>query len=258
MTPAPCKPLPLQSPIDLGLAWPITMAFPPSALSIAWSGDMSGYIKRNTHCDFEFVFNKPTGTMTVQLPGQAHATRFSLLKLHFHANGEHLINGVASPLELHIVHTTKEPDPFSSTGKPRDIYAVLGVMVVGGGPEGKSDKALRKLIERIKEAGLAEFTAANRSSPEEQTMDPNHLVPFDSTTPLTSQPLWRYEGSLTSDREKPNDGYVSWVVMQPTLQVTDGTIDEWNKLKLIHQPKDPQPLDRRFVFFNPGAKPGGT
>jgi carbonic anhydrase len=258
MTPAPCKPRPLQSPIDLGLALPITMAFPPSALSIAWSGDMSGIIEPNIHGDLEFNFKKSTGTMTVQLPGQAHATRFSLLKLHFHTKGEHLINGVASPLELHIVHKTEESDPFSSTGSPRVIYAVLGVMVVGGGPEGKSDKALRKLIERIKEAGLAEFTAANRSSPVEQTMDPNHLVPFDSTTPLTSQPLWRYEGSLTSDREKPNDGYVSWVVMQPTLQVTDGTIDEWKKLKLIHQPKAPQPIDRRFVFFNPGATPCGT
>jgi carbonic anhydrase len=252
------NPLPLQSPIDLGLALPITMAFPPWAMSIAWDGDMSGVILPNAHKDLEFVFKNPTGTMTVQLPGQAQATKFTLLKLHFHTKGEHLINGVASTLEIHIVHKTKEPDPFSHTGQTRDVYAVLGVMVEGGGPEGRSDEAIRKLIGRIKEAGLEDPTAANRSMPVEETLNPNHLAPFDPKTPLTDQPLWRYEGSLTSDRDNPNTGYVSWVVLQPKLRVTDGTINEWNKLRLIHEPRDPQALDRRFVFFNPGVASGGV
>ena len=52
----PYNPLPLQSPIDHGLAMPITMAFPPSAMSIAWDGDMSGGIVENEQEDIEFVF----------------------------------------------------------------------------------------------------------------------------------------------------------------------------------------------------------
>lgn len=255
----PYNPLPLQSPIDLGLAVPITMAFPPSAMSIAWDGDMTGGIVKNDHEDPEFVFKNPTGTMTVQLPGQTQATRFTLWKLHFHTKGEHLINGVASPVELHIVHRTKESDPFSCTGEPRWVYAVLSVMVEGGGLKGSSsDKTFRKLIDRIKEAGLAEPTAANRSMPVEETLDPNDLVPCNAKTPLTDQSLWRYEGSLTSDRAKPNEGYVSWVVLQRKLQVPDGTITEWNKLGLIHEQKEVQALDRRFVFFNPGVTSSGV
>ena len=254
----PYNPLPLQSPIDLGLAVPITMAFPPSAMSIAWDGDMSGGIVKNDYKDLEFVFKNPTGTMTVQLPGQTQATRFTLWKLHFHTKSEHLINGVASPVELHIVHRTEERDPFSCTGGNREVYAVLSVMVEGGGLKGKSDETFRKLIGRIKEAGRAEPNAANRSMLVEKPLDPNDLVPFKSKTPLTDQSLWRYEGSLTSDRAKPNKGYVSWVVLQRKLQVADETITEWNKLGLIHEQKEVQALDRRFVFFNPGVTSGGV
>ena len=92
----------------------------------------------------------------------------------------------------------------------------------------------------------------------EKPLDPNDLVPFKSKTPLTDQSLWRYEGSLTSDRAKPNKGDVSWVVLQRKLQVADETITEWNKLGLIHEQKEVQALDRRFVFFNPGVTSGGV
>ena len=250
----PYTPLPLQSPIDLGHALPITLTLPPSAISIAWASVIGGEIREGDHGP-EVFFDDSTATMDVQLPGQAQATRFILVKLHFHHESEHRINGVRSPLELHIVHKTTEPNPFS-WGQTREIYAVLGVLVEGGGQKGSSDDALRKLIGRIKEAGLAEPSDTKRSTRLEEPLNPNDLVPFDPTTPLTNQPLWRYEGSLTSKTHEPNTGYVSWVVLQPKLRVTDETLAEWNVLK--HEAKASQPLDRRFVFYNPGEKAGGV
>lgn len=214
---------------------------------------MSGHIRPNSHNDLEFEFCTQPGTMTILLPGQPQATSFTLWKLHFHSKGEHLIHGVASPLELHIVHKAREANPFGHTGETREVYAVLGVMVEGGGEEGgKSDKAIRTLIDLIEKAALPELAAAKQSETVAEKLDPNLLVPFDSKTPLTDQPFWRFEGSLTSDREKPNIGYVSWVVLQTKLQVNVVTIEKWKKLKLIHEPRCVQDLNRRFVFFNQG------
>jgi|GEM_PF-1869025 len=240
--------LPLQSPIDLGYALPITLNISPSSVAIDWDSVVDGEIRMGDH-GYEVFFDGSTATMDVQLPGKAQATRFELWKLHFHHESEHRISGVRSPLELHIVHKTNEPDPFKD-GQTREIYAVIGVMVEGGGVKGKSDETLRKLIDWIKSAELTESTDKTKSTRLHDPLDPNDLVPFDSTTPITDQPLWRYEGSLTSNTQKPNGGFVSWVVLQPKLQVTDETLEEWKALK--HEAKGSQDLDRRFVFFNPG------
>lgn len=245
--------LPLQSPIDLGYALPITLQIPPSSIAIDWDSVVDGEIRPGEHGP-EVFFDNSTATMDVLLPGQARATRFKLTKLHFHHESEHRINGARSPLELHIVHKATESDPFSK-GQTREIYAVIGVMVEGGGQKGKTDETLRKLIDRIKSAELMESTDTTKSTRLHDPLDPNDLVPFDATTPITDQPLWRYEGSLTSKTQEPNGGYVSWVVIQPKLQVTDETLEEWKALK--HQAKVSQELDRRFVFFNPG-KSGGV
>lgn len=240
--------LPLQSPIDLGYALPITLNIPPSAVAIDWDSVVDGEIRCGEHGP-EVFFDDSTATMDVLLPGKAQATRYTLAKLHFHRESEHRINGARSPLELHIVHEAIEPDPFKP-GHDRAIFAVIGVMVEGGGHKGKSDETLRKLIDRIKSTELAESTDKTRSARLHDPLDPNDLVPFDAATPITDQPLWRYEGSLTSKTQEPNGGFVSWVVLQPKLRVTDETLEEWMALK--HEAKASQDLDRRFVFFNPG------
>ncbi len=123
-------------------------------------------------------------------------------------------------------------------------------MVEGGGQEGDRDLALRHLVTQLSEFNFAARSDSTKlASRLQEPLNPNHLVPFDPRSPLTDQPLWRYEGSLTTELDKPNVGYVSWVVLQSKLRVTDATLDLWKAIK--HESKDLQPLNRRYVLFKP-------
>ncbi|WP_182849580.1 carbonic anhydrase family protein [Tautonia rosea] len=245
--------LPLQSPIDLGEARPMTHQLSSAEIAIHWESAVNGEICEGDHGPI-IVFEESTATINVLVPGTRAATRFTLAQLHFHYESEHRLNGRQWPFELHIVHTATEPDP-TRPGKNRTIYAVVGVMVEGGGQRGaKSDQTLSELVGKLRTYSTAETDEKSRAAKLTAPLNPNDLVPFDPTSPVTHVPLWRYEGSLTSKIGEPNEGYVSWIVIEPTLQVSDETLEQWKLLK--HKANEPQPLERRFVLYSPGSGRG--
>ena len=81
-------------------------------------------------------------------------------------------------------------------------------------------------------------------------LDPHELLPFHRGTPFETRPYWRYEGSLTSNTECPNSGYVSWIILKDVRTVDKAVLNEWLELK--HEAKCPQDIDHRYVFFSPG------
>jgi carbonic anhydrase len=160
--------------------------------------------------------------------------RLKLLQLHFHSPSEHLINGVAWPLELHLVHEiqagqagyTEESDTlviavffFASAGAgERQSLAGLGTTLSEGPRVGKASDVL---------SGPIEF-------------NPNHGLPDVGDR----HRFYRYEGSLTSGAFSET---VSWLVFERPIPVLEG--DLLPILAAAHQDQRRiQPLNRRIVL----------
>lgn len=250
-------PLPQQSPIDLDASTPIEHKFDSKSHKLKWKNEIKGKCKdvevgtpNAPRTNREFEFEKGSGRLSIVYPGEKSPVDFELAKLHFHTETEHVTRHSKAKFELHIVHKTKEKDPF--VGGKREIYAVIAVFVEEKSGIDRNDK-FSELMKSLNES----FTSMkNIEIPQSQqcsiTIDPNHLLPFDpAKSKLTDQRFWRYEGSLTTKVDAPNDGYVSWFVLEKPQYLTPEQIADWTQNP--HEDKDPQPLNRRYVFFNPGA-----
>jgi carbonic anhydrase len=234
--------LPLQSPIDLDESTAITLSIPAVKYTLAWETLQPGTYDP-VKVQINFTPNPIVG-MSVTLPGNTAPTFFTLTQFHFHSDkvhhlGEHKVGGRKWPLELHVVHSATEPDPFDP-GQQRTINAVLGIMFQAGKGKAKVDEFFRDLTKkhidaRAKGAGGTEVTIP---------LDPRLLLPENS------QGHYRYEGSLTTKIEEPNAGYVSWVVLTGYTEVTAGVLRGYQDV-LGHESKPLQPLDQRYVFFCP-------
>lgn len=248
------NPLPPQSPIDLEKALPLRYQLPADAVVLDWSNPGQGQLKQGDHGpEIEFAGSKATAK--VRLPGYSAPLTFTLAKFHFHSESEHQVNGQRWPLEVHVVHTATEPDPWNPKVN-RTIYAVVGVFIKPADDKKGVKKAndfFEEIVKNLRSAKLDELTPGKTIGGKTE-YDPKQVLPFDAATPFTQVPYWRYEGSLTSKVDEPNDGDVSWIVLQQLLEVDPALLGEWLKLK--HEAKLPQPLDRRVVFFSPGSKGG--
>ncbi|WP_165253202.1 carbonic anhydrase family protein [Paludisphaera soli] len=236
--------LPQQSPIDLGYAQPLTYRFPAGYFSFNWDAQETGHIVEGPHGK-HISFTNSVSHADLILPGATSPTRFQMAQFHFHSLSEHRVNGHRWPLELHVVHTAIEPDPWSS-GKDRTIYLVVGIFLDRQKADGKKDEAAEKffrgLTERLAEKEADDSKAWRAPDP----VRPRDLLPADPTA------YWRYEGSLTSNVHAPNGGYVSWIVLEE-VKLIDGTVLDDYIARLKHEAKVPQELDRRFVLHNPKA-----
>lgn len=244
---------PLQSPLDLASVTPIAASYTPDDISVDWSESGVGSLEREELSDhWEAFFRDSPSRMSIVLPGESSPTDYRLFKIHFHSGIEHEIGYSDSEIELHIVHTATEPDPFDPADD-RTVYAVVGVQVIGGATqESKADRILHQVYEAFQAKSALDRA---QEPPVELDIDPKELIPYGAREQLTDAPLWRYEGSLTTETDpgKQNTGFVSWVVLQPRLQVTDKTIEEWRHIQ--HGRRPVEHLNRRFVFFSPGKIP---
>ncbi len=251
---------PHQSPIDLGHAQPITLQLPVTAVKLNWGQLPKGKIHDPGHGP-EIEFGDNSSTIDVLIPGKKEPTTFRLKKFHFHHRSEHQVCGKRWPLEVHVVHSTFEPNPWEPGGK-REIYAVLTVFIDEdtSDKKGKSyrkekgderiDEFLRKLTKKFQELEQADGAAEFRSVTLDEHLDPHDVLPFEAGTSFASRPYWRYEGSLTTETDAFNTGHVSWVILKDVRTVDKKVLNKWLKLK--HEAKCPQDIDHRYVFFSPG------
>jgi carbonic anhydrase len=212
---------PQQSPIDLGTATNVAAVFPTHYLDLRWDGPLEGEPEGDPG-EVNFVFKNIDPGVGIALDGKF----FRLVKYHFHTPSEHKVNGTAWPLELHVVHQN-----------PKDnLLAVLGVWVEGGKARPEASRFFKELTERL--------SSENKKGTPSATVrhDPRDMLPVDRGD------FYRYEGSLTTNREADNPVTVSWLIFRETLRVDDATLKEF--LKYAHAAKGLQDPARRFVLRN--------
>lgn len=139
---------------------------------------------------------------------------YNLLQFHFHAVAEHLVNGYAYPMEMHLVH--------QEVGKS----GTDGLLVVGRFID----------IAPVGTAALDPFFGALPSSISDY--DLNTLIPGNLST-------WRYTGSLTTS---PFSGPVLWNVLETPISITQTQFDSFAALFPHGNTREVQPLDGRTIL----------
>ncbi|MBK1665471.1 carbonate dehydratase [Rhodospirillum rubrum] len=140
---------------------------------------------------------------------------YELLQYHFHHPSEHLVNGKAAPLELHLVH------------KGPTALTVIGVMLVPG--------AANPAIEAIwKAAPTKEGGEATLGNP---GPDLGKLLP-------ESKSYTFYEGSLTTP---PCSEVVNWINLKTPVTVSEDQIARFAALFSMNA-RPAQALHRRIIL----------
>jgi carbonic anhydrase len=193
-----------QSPVEVSEG-SIPASLP--GLYIDWSL-RGGSIVNNGHT---IQVNVPKGNRLIV--GDAG---YDLLQYHFHAPGEHAVEGERSAMEAHFVHA-KEGG-----------YGVVGVLLDAGPDDPTS--LLTDITQNMPAA--PEAPAVPR-----EDLDAQRLLP-------TVLDYWRYEGSLTT----PDCGEtVDWIVLRTRVAVPASAIAAFKAL-YPDNARPLQPLNRRFVL----------
>lgn len=149
---------------------------------------------------------------------QYHNDTYHLSQIHFHEPSEHTINGIRYPLEIHLVHKSKQ-----------DNFTVMGVLAKEG-----------------QESQLFEFLESflpieeNKSKEIHQSLDLTTLFPDNKN-------FYSYDGSLTTP---PCTQNVNWVIFKDPIIVS---LDEVLKLKSnmpVDNYRNEQPIYDRVVSIN--------
>ncbi len=195
-----------QSPIDIPLGAPVSPAlaldYKPTHLRIT-----DTWLLKQVDCD-------PGSTLT--LDGE----RFDLVQFHFHAPGEHKVDGSFSAIEAHFVHQSRAGQ-----------RAVVAVLIDPGAPNAAFEPVL----------GAMHAGAGNPATAE--TIDPRDLLPPDLAH-------YAYEGSLTMP---PCTEGVLWRVLAQRITASPEQIERFRALPFLNvdgrfagNVRPLQPLNGRF------------
>lgn len=194
-----------ESPIDIITADMTTDATaPPLVLSY----QPGAYTVKNNGHTIEAAPTAPNNVATLD------GVDYLLQQFHLHAHSEHLIDSMATPAELHLVHA-------SATG----AVLVLGVLL----EQGPANMTLDELFTRIPHSINHETTLTT-------PIDAVTLIPFAS-------PSARYDGSLTTP---PCTEGVQWNVFLEPMSISAEQLAAFTTL-YPHNHRPPQPLHHRTV-----------
>lgn len=178
--------------------------------------------------------------------GGGLGTDYILAQFHFHwgsdstKGSEHLIDGKAFPIELHMVHYKASYGSLGEAVKYGDGLAVLGVMM----EVGDENDALAPIIK-----GLSDVVVAKTETEIQYDMP---LKPF---LPANTDSFYRYLGSLTT----PGcNEVVVWTVFKEPLYLSETQLEEFRTLldskskPIVDNFRPVQPLnDRTITVYGP-------
>jgi len=204
---AACKAGKEQSPIDIRNAEKATLP----ALRFDYKSGPLKYLINNGYTIRVNYHNAPgTGDfLTVR------GTRYYLTQFHFHRPSEEQINGKPYPMEVHLMHRSRD-------GKIVGVTVFLKV--------GAANATIQRIWEHMPLAKGKEEEVAGVS------VDPGGLLPQDAD-------YYTYSGSLTAP---PCTEGVEWFVLKTPVDISAGQISAFAKL-YPHDVRPVQPLNGRTV-----------
>ena len=207
-----------QSPIDIVTREAVRAELSPLAFDHAVSTEVT--ILNTGPPDIEATVRKsvPPGAGRLAIGRDV----FDLLPFHFHAACEHLVDGRAAPMELHMVHHGADEN-----------LAVVARLI----ERGPTNEAFEPYFEAFPPVGADAVTLGG--------FDLSALVPDI----LTSQ---RYEGSLTTP---PFTEGVRWSVLSEPLILSPEQIAEFTVLFPEGDAREVQPLGGRTVLTDVAPVP---
>lgn len=162
-----------------------------------------------------------THTIEVDCPKGSQITigndTFALLQFHFHAPGEHQIEGQTFPLEVHLVHKDDQGD-----------YAVIGVMFT----EGKANPFLEQIWSYIP------TEVGKQKALDKVKVNAINLLP-------EKKDYYRYNGSLTIP---PCSEGLRWIVMKTPLTVSAEQLEQFKAVMHHDNNRPVQPINARFIL----------
>jgi carbonic anhydrase len=200
-----------QSPIDIRSDNTYFSKLPD--LKFTLSSDTSLDIINNGSPGHESTIraNINVGEGALKLSGRT----WDLAQFHFHAPSEHLLNGHASPMEMHLV--------FSDSA---NNLLVVGRWIKEGGYNNALDPIFSDLPQTTSDISHVDHFNLN-------TLVPDNLNSF------------RYSGSLTTP---PFSEGVRWVDLAEPLYMSESQIDAFESLFPEGNTREVQPLNWRLIF----------
>jgi len=143
---------------------------------------------------------------------------FNLVQIHFHEPSEHTINGIRYPIEIHLVHQSKEK-----------YYTVLSVF----GVEGEKSQTMEE---------MESFLPLKKGEEKEieKAFDLSRIFPENKT-------YYSYGGSLTTP---PCTEAVQWVVFKEPIAVSLENVLKLKDNMPLENYRDEQPLNDRLVYLH--------
>jgi carbonic anhydrase len=181
-----------QSPIDIVTAKAVAT---PTLPALGFSYGATPFVVENTGHVIEVPYAAGAGSI------QIGDDRYDLVQFHFHTTSEHTVNGVAQPMEVHLVHRN---------ALTQDL-AVVGVLLKVGN---KPNQTIEKIFAN---APLAEGAVTVGG-----TLTASSILPASAATSY-----WTYSGSLTTP---PCSEGVRWVVAKDTVSVSSVTLAKFQQI----------------------------
>ncbi len=141
---------------------------------------------------------------------------YELLQFHFHHPSEHKVEGVALPMELHLVHKNQ-----------KGALAVIGVFL----KQGEANPALQKIWQSMPMKESREKTISNVN------INASDLLPED-------RDYYRYFGSLTTP---PCSETVNWIVLKEPVEISSPQVKKFAKVFPMNA-RPVQVVKRRFLL----------
>jgi len=140
--------------------------------------------------------------------------RCDLLQFHFHTPSEHLIQGKAYPMEVHLVHKCED-----------EKLLVIGVMI----REGKEHQMIGDIWKVMPEK-------AGESAEVDVKIHAKYLLPENRS-------YYTYPGSLTTP---PCTEGVTWIVMKNSIEMSKEQISKFKSVYDMNS-RPVQPLNNRVI-----------
>ena len=197
-----------QSPIDIKPSLLGSILTPPANIQFNYQSLTNFPVQNNGHT-IQVNYPFPSGSSTMTVDG----TTYQLAQFHFHTPSEHLINGEAAALELHLVHQ-------NSQGQ----LAVVGVMIENG--------AINNDLQTVF-ANMPQQTGINTAI---GTINASTFLPANRS-------YYTYPGSLTTP---PCSEGVKWIVLQNPITASQAQIDAFTNIYQVNARRE-QDLKLRTI-----------